>query len=79
MAQTSSDDPPHMFVTCYTCHERLHVPVRKVERKIACPECGRPVRVPSRAEYEAHRPKTAAEMVRRIRDFFGLASESRGG
>ena len=58
-----------MFVTCYTCHERLHVPVRKVERKVACPECGRPVRVPSRAEYEAHRPKTAAEMVRDVGEY----------
>lgn len=69
MTQTSSNDPPHVFVTCYTCHEQLHVPVRKVERKIACPECGRPVRVPSRAEYEAHRPKTAAEMVRDVGEY----------
>ncbi len=69
MAQTSSEDPPHVFLTCYTCHERLHVPVRKVERKVACPECGRPVRVPSREEYEAHRPKTAAEMVRDVGEY----------
>jgi hypothetical protein len=69
VSKTSSEEPPHVFVTCYTCHERMHVPVRKVERKIACPECGRSVRVPGREEYEAHRPKTAAEMVRDVGEY----------
>lgn len=47
----------------------MHVPLRKVSRKIACSDCGRPVYVPSLAEYNANRPPDVKDMVRNVGEY----------
>jgi hypothetical protein len=69
VSQQSSEQSPQTTVTCHTCHERMDVPLRKVSRKIACVDCGRPVHVPSLAEYTAQRPPDIQDMVRDVGEY----------
>lgn len=69
VTKQSSEETPHTTVTCHTCNERMHVPLRKVARKIACADCGRPVHVPGLAEFQERRTPEVKEMVRNVGEY----------